>query len=336
VFTPLRFEEFNETDVREEVIVPLLCRLGYRTGSDNNIIREQSLSYAKRSLGRKNPKKDPELRGKADYILDVRGRLRWVLEAKAPEVTIDVDTIEQAWTYASHPEIRAIYFVLCNGRTLSIFRTTDGPAAGALLSFAYEEFEDRFQLLTNLLSPDALARDFPSLEIDIRPPLAPGLRSLARITNGIIRYERNSLGLPLLNELQVAITDGAVERNETGKLIVFLRTTVLIRSLQQFNERLGFAQFEMASEDSKLSTDPNAPTVFSYENTIILPAGEEILNLATWQPMTLPTNITCDIKAEAKGVYSERRSSGVFKSFMCYREFGLNLTLSGSFEIHLA
>ena len=69
---PPRFEEFNETDVREEIIAPLLRRLGYSSRTDNNIIREQPLRYAKSFLGRKNPSKDPELRGVADYILEAK------------------------------------------------------------------------------------------------------------------------------------------------------------------------------------------------------------------------------------------------------------------------
>ena len=336
MFTPLPFEKLNETDVREEVIAPLLCRLGYKTGGENNIIREQSLRYPRISLGRKDPKKDPELRGKADYILEVGGRLRWVIEAKAPEVAIDVDAIEQAWTYANHPEIRAIYFVLCNGRTLWVFRTAHGPDAEALLSLIYEEFDTSFQLLTNSLSPEALVRDFPSVEVDVGLPIAPGLRSLARITNGVIRYEHNSLNLVLLNELQVGITYGAVERGETGKLIAFLKTLVPSRSLQQLNERLGLAQFEMISEDTELSTDFHDPTVFCYRNTIILPVGEEILDLTTWRRIKVPMNITCDVTAKAQGVYRERLFSGAFESFTRYHQFDLDLTLSGSFEVHLA
>lgn len=336
MFTPIPFEELNETDVREEVIAPLLSRLGYKTGGDNNIIREQSLRYPKISLGRKNPKKDPELRGKADYILEVGRRLRWVIEAKAPEVAIDVDTIEQAWTYASHPEIRAIYFVLCNGRTFSVFHTVHGPDAPALLSLAYEGLDSKFQLLANLLSPEAVARDFPSLEIDVGVPIASGLRSLARITNGVIRLEHSNLGFAPLNELQFGITFGAVERDETGRLIAFLSTLSPIRSLQQLNERLGLAQFEMISEDTDLSKDLDHPTVFSHGNTIILPAGEQVFDLFKWQHITLPMTVTCDVKAEARGVYNDRLFSGAFASLTQYREFGLHITLSGSFEVHLA
>src|SRR5712692_1194115 len=260
------------------------------TGSRNNIIREQSLRYPRNSLGRKDPKKDPELRGKADYILEVGGKLRWVIEAKSPGVAIDTDSIEQAWTYANHPEIRAVYFVLCNGRTLSVFRTAHAPAAGAVLSLSYEEFDPKFQLLVNLLSPEALVRDFPTIEIDVGLPIASGLRSLARITNGLIRYESNSLGLVPLNEIQLGISAGSVERDENGKLIAFLETVAPMRSLQEVNERLGLAKFEMVGLDNVLSTNAQSPTVFSYRNVIILPAGEEVLNLLTWSRVSLPTN----------------------------------------------
>ena len=79
------------------------------------VIREQSLRYPRKFLGRKDLSKDPELRGKADYILEAKRKVRWVLEAKAPDGQITQDDIEQAWSYANHPEVRAVYFVLCNG-----------------------------------------------------------------------------------------------------------------------------------------------------------------------------------------------------------------------------
>src|SRR4051812_30708233 len=97
-----KFDNWNETDVRENVVVPLLKRLGYTRDSSNDIITEQPLSYPKLSLGRKKPS-DPVLRGRPDYILDVEGRLRWVLEVKAPDEQITTDVREQAWSYSAHP-----------------------------------------------------------------------------------------------------------------------------------------------------------------------------------------------------------------------------------------
>ena len=114
MFDPLDFTNLNETDVREEILAPLIRSLGYRSGTENDVIREQSLRYPRAFLGRKKPGQDPVLRGKADYILDARNAVRWVIEAKAPDVELDLDAVEQAYTYASHPEVRAVYFVLSN------------------------------------------------------------------------------------------------------------------------------------------------------------------------------------------------------------------------------
>ena len=111
-FEPIEFDSLNEADVREEIISPLLRKMGYRSGTTNNIIREQSLRYPKVSMGRKKRDKDPLLRGFADYIVEVKGSVRWTIEAKPPQVNIGPDDIGRAYTYANHPEVRAV-LLLC-------------------------------------------------------------------------------------------------------------------------------------------------------------------------------------------------------------------------------
>lgn len=54
IFPDYNFEELNETDVREEIIAPLLRELGYRSGTENDVIREQLLKYPRSYLGRKS------------------------------------------------------------------------------------------------------------------------------------------------------------------------------------------------------------------------------------------------------------------------------------------
>src|ERR1700678_197189 len=152
---PIDFGILNETDVREEIIAPLLRLLGYRTGTKNNIIRELSLKYPQQSMGRKKPEKDPPVRGKADYIVEVDSRIRWVIEAKDPNSTITDDEIEQAFTYAFHPEIRAIYFALCNGRELRVYTTNSVPGSAPMAVFRYEQFLGQPELIANVLGPEA-------------------------------------------------------------------------------------------------------------------------------------------------------------------------------------
>jgi hypothetical protein len=336
MFEVLRFEKLNETDVREEVIAPLVRRLGYRSGTDCDVIREQSLRYPKLFLGRKDTKKDPELRGKADYILEVEGRLRWVIEAKAPEVPLGQDQIEQAWSYANHPEVRSIYFALCNGREMAVYRTAFGPAAEPTLRVNYEDFDARWQLIENLLGPIALRRDYPNVELDVGLPIAPGLRSVARITNGVIRYEKSSIALPVLTELQHSIRDGAVERDDGGRLVAFLRTAGPSRSLQALNERLGLDAFEMVCADKQLSIDSAAPSRFVYEKVVTIPAGEKMLDLSTWKEVQLPMTMTCKIRAEAHGSYSGGVFVGPFFTQMEYPGLGMRVSMSGTFEVHVA
>jgi hypothetical protein len=336
LFEPLKFDELNETDVREEVITPLLRSLGYRSGTENNIIREQSLRYPKIFLGRKSPLKDPQLRGKADYILEVQRTVRWVLEAKAPGVEIGTDEIEQAWSYANHPEVRAVYFALCNGRYLVVFQTNHGPHSQPLLSFPYAEFSHTLRQIADLLGPEALLRDYPRQQIDVGEPLGPGLRSVVRVTNGVIRYENNSLAIPALSELQIGIAEGAIERDEERRLVSYIRTTSPIRSFQLLNNRLGLDILEMVSPDAYLSTDPARPTCFRYESHVVLPAGEKTLDLNTWRPVVFPSNIHCHTLAEALGVLVGRTFRGSFATQINSVNLVSPVSLAGSFVVHLA
>src|SRR5205809_5089995 len=94
------FAQLGEADVREEIIAPLLKHLGYGVRTENNLIREQSLRYPRVYIGTKNPMRDPVIRGSADYICDAKRKVRWVIEAKSPDVEIGADEIEQAYSYA--------------------------------------------------------------------------------------------------------------------------------------------------------------------------------------------------------------------------------------------
>ncbi len=333
MFEPLAFDKLNEADVREEVLAPFIKELGYRSGEINNVIREQSLRYPRVFLGRKDIRKDPILRGKADYILEAGGRVRWVLEAKAPDQEIHIDDIEQAWSYANHPEVRAVYFVLSNGRIFHVYQTSSGPNVPPILKSEYHELANNFSRIRNILSPEAVLRDNPSIIPDTGSPLGAGLRSVARITGGFIKYESNSLGLAALNELQVAISEGAVERNEAGKMVAFLKTLSPIRSFQELNDRLGLSSFEMVSESSILSADLQLPTRFSYDSTIILPKGERLLNLISWENVILPFNLSCHVQAEAKGILKGHKFSGSFSTEIRYIEQPLVVKAIGVFEL---
>lgn len=336
-FPPLPFDRMGESDVREEVLAPLVRMLGYRTGTEFDVIREQSLRYPKIFLGRKNPAKDVELRGKADYILEVAGHARWVLEAKAPGVKIDIDCIEQAWTYANHAEVRAVYFVLCNGLELKVFATQSAPSVGAFLTVTYDALEERLPQLANVLGPTALQRDFPDQLALVGQPLGPGLRAFARVASGTIVYQKSTLPQPMLSQMQIAIVDGAVERDEHGHLLVYLRTQAPLRSFQELNESLGLHGFEMHSNDTEVSLDPHHPTEFVYRRAVTLPEGSESLDTTTWQKVKLPMTMHCEVIARATGYLRDQTFAGRFVSeIRIVNILFPPVVLEGEFNVRLA
>jgi hypothetical protein len=336
VFEPIDFAQFNEMDVREEILAPLLRQLGYQAGTRNNIIREQSLRYPKAFIGRKNPQKDPGLRGKADYICEVDRKIRWTIEAKSPASKITKDEIEQAYTYANHPEVRAVYFCICNGLEFQIYQTNRAPGTEPLINVSYDKLNDSFDVIKNVLSPASILRDHPSQVIDLGRPIGLGLRSVVRITGGHIHIINTSLNLPPFKGLIYTIIGGAVERNENDQLVAFIKSQSPFAALQRLNERLGLSQSEYISNDTAVSGDPAKPTIFSSTNQIHLPAGEKILDLLSWREVILPLNLTCIAETLAKGILVGQDFKGEFLAKLRYLEVKLIVEMIGTFEVHLA
>jgi hypothetical protein len=334
-FPPFEFATMNESDVREEIVAPLLRRLGYRSGTGNNVIREQALSYPRNFLGRKK-NSDPILRGRADYLCVAKGRVKWVIEAKAPDAELTKEVEEQSWSYANHPEIRAVYFCLTNGKEFKVFQTNKGAEAGAIFHCKYEQIPSSLIIIENILSPDSILRDHPELEIDTRPPLGPGLRSLVRITNGLITFHGNTLDLQPLTGLNITVTQGSVERNENNKLEAYIETTVPYQSLQRLNEKLGLHSLRLLNEDGSLSTNRATPSTFVSTSYHVLPAGEPVLNLLTWREEPFPMNIRTRVVTMASGHLDGSTFLGRFDAELLYEELKFSVGLAGSFDMHLA
>jgi hypothetical protein len=177
----------NESDVREDVAMPLLRMLGYATGTANDIVREKTLGYANDFLGRKK-KSDPMLRGRADYILTVIGAGSWTLEIKAADVEIDHDAIEQAITYARHPEVAGFYAAVLNGRRFVAYHNTQRSDEPPLIDLPVRELKELAMQLESTFSPSAIRRDCSPPRVDLEMPLATGFRSSARIAKASIVY----------------------------------------------------------------------------------------------------------------------------------------------------
>lgn len=77
-FNALDDPEFNEDAVREDIIAPMLRGLGYSASGHFRIIRSRKLDNPSVMFGTTRRK----LTYIPDYLLEIEGKLRFVLDAK--------------------------------------------------------------------------------------------------------------------------------------------------------------------------------------------------------------------------------------------------------------
>lgn len=110
--------DFKEDSVRELIIAPILKRLGYLPTGETRITRSKKLKHPFIRVGTKNH----PVTTIPDYTIIHNEKAILVLDAKGPKENIlKIDHIQQAYSYAIHPEIKCREFALCNGRQLAIF-----------------------------------------------------------------------------------------------------------------------------------------------------------------------------------------------------------------------
>jgi len=350
------FAEMNEADVRAEVIDPLLQRLGYSSGTENNILRERhiELRYPHIFLGRKKPEKDPVLRGIPDYICEVREYGRWVIEAKPPSQDIGVDDVEQAHSYSVHPEIQARLFVLCNGRSLLAFESIRGPGANPILELSYEEISTQHYVLTNLLGPSAFRSRYPVTEVDFGQPLADGLGSRATIVGGFSRYDeieaigdRLPQGMPPLDFSGMQNLCGVVHsivgddcfRDGTDGIVANVRVPSFHEMLRNFAKSINLEVTRYVCRDQFISKDPNCPSIFEATIQYVIPQGTQLLNLGDWTKSQAPLPIPVTSYSEAVGHLDQNCFKGSYsnRTVLLFDagdiDFDIWLFMQGVFEV---
>jgi hypothetical protein len=150
-FRALDDPEFKEDAVREELVLPLIKSLGYKVTGDSRVVRSRSLIHPYVALGSKKKKVSIV----PDYVFMSEGRPYWILDAKAPtEDIIKSKHVEQAYSYAIHPEIRAELFALCNGKKFVLFTVKQFDP---LLHFALEDIDNYWEVLCRILHPEIKA-----------------------------------------------------------------------------------------------------------------------------------------------------------------------------------
>lgn len=328
---------YNETDIREEFAVPLLARLGYKKGTDADISREESIEirYGRAFLGRKNPKKDPVLRGRIDYLLSIFGYTRVIVEVKAPNVDIGIDELEQALSYARHPEISASFYVVMNGNSMHIYDARFSIETARLIVIETSDLDVLYDESKNIIGVDAIKRDFRAHKIDLGRGIGRSLRSEEQIRTGILKYQSSRYLVHtappdtqdqilqalqsqpnLLQGMQTAILGGTIRRTDQGSIVAELKWNAPWGQLLDFWEAKRLDQVRYVCLDKDISSHPDNPSAFDYYGNFSIEEGDEIFDISKFSTVQLGVASRCELSGSAIGYFDNRRFIGTFTTSM--------------------
>jgi hypothetical protein len=198
-------------------------------------------------LGRKKGT-DPNVSGRADYVCEVKTYGRFVVEVKAPHETIRRDVVEQAHTYAAHPEVSAIYILITNGRSFYVYRTSffEKP----ILSIDLNDLDFRFLELSNIICPSALRSHYTKMSIVPGKPLGHNLAPRLIDLRGTVQCGKHEVidlqsGKPFEGDIDLligkvgTIYDGSVERNSNGAIVAKVQFRSSYQQLEDLQRLLG-------------------------------------------------------------------------------------------------
>ena len=312
-----RFDTMSEMDVRELIVRPFLHRLGYAHGTTANIRTDVSLRYSKAQLGRKNPR-DPNLPGarKPDYVCEVVAHGRFVVEAKAGYEALTAEDAAQAYSYAAHPEVAAFYFLLTNGREFRIYNY--GDPTQPLLTWAFEEIEQRFAAIANILGPSAIKRRALAFKPDTGKPLAPGIASETKIVGGLLTYREVIANNPafqgedFISGANAPVLGRRVYRSTDQLITAELEIAGPFANWAALNKAIGLESFRFSTADEFISTDPDKPSIFQNVVEATMPPGLKMKLLPNTEQIVCPVPIVAKVFTQAVGYLDETRFIGVF------------------------
>lgn len=153
-FDILNDPEYKEDAVREDIIIPILKRLGYSSSGNNKIRRGIPLTHPFVYIGSTKRK----INIIPDYILETEKGINWILDAKAPnENIVQSGNVEQVYSYAINPDVRSTIYALCNGRRFTAFHISE---IEPILNFEVESLVDNWELIEQTLSPIHIEKPF--------------------------------------------------------------------------------------------------------------------------------------------------------------------------------
>lgn len=296
----------TEMDVREIVVRPFLQALGYEHFTNNNIRTEVNLRYPHTFLGRKKSS-DPKLSGKADYVCEVISHGRWIVEAKASHADISRDDVEQAHSYAVHPEVRAIYFLVTNGKRFVVY-SVNGPDQ-PVLEWTLESQAEHWVNIQNLLAPAAIVERSRLILPQPGKALGVGIGSNAKLVGGFLTYtyyegqdEQIAAASQQFVGLRATVIGDGVERDGGGMIKAILRLAGPTPEWDRVNSLVGFDKFEFRTADEYLSNDAQRATVFQNMVNCTIPAHTKMFQIAgAPSPVIVPFPMQCSAFTQAAG-----------------------------------
>jgi hypothetical protein len=185
-FAVLESADFKEDAVREEIIAPMLKALGYSPSGECRVQRSATLAHPFVSIGtrRHNITIIP------DYTLWHRERPLMIIDAKNPrEEIFKSHHVEQAYSYAIHPDVRVNTYALCNGKRLVVF---DVDKIEPVLDVASRDFDARWQDIVNYLSPGSLLEP---VQRDFQPDMGIAVQKLGLSGEDTITFPSVRIGV---------------------------------------------------------------------------------------------------------------------------------------------
>lgn len=317
-----QFDSMNETDVREAIVRPLLTRLGYAHGTVANIRTEVTLRYERAFLGRKDKRRDPPLAGRADYVCEAVSFGRWVVEAKAPSEQLSQDDVQQAHTYCAHPEISATHFMLTNGRDFRLYVT--GQLQEPLLTWSWEQTDEVFAALQNVLSYEAVVARAGRLQYDMAKPLGRGLPSKVEVISGEVCIGELHADTPMFNPKAIkgtiaSITGGTISRAEDGRLTLVAGYRSPLQQLSSIIAAAGLDRYEFVSMDEYLSVEETSPSIFQNLTTGSTAPGLEVSVFPGTAPISFPLGFDFAMYVNAVCYFDGRAIRGTLELAYDYR-----------------
>ncbi len=234
------FSDWNENDIREDFIAPLLRILGYAKNTLNDIIREQTLRLNEpyQRIGR--------TRINIDYIPTFKLKSFWIIEAKSG-ITREMNfgDFSQAYLYANHPEVKSYYIILINGWEIRIYNAQESSDwDDTLLVSNQSNCDSTFTQLIDLLSSNKIIQtlrkriinsieDTFSVEIEeirldqFQVELDKTMRNLKKIVNNNSREFQIKTDQEIDNQ-----TKAWIEKASINELLEFMNIPILNRPFE--------------------------------------------------------------------------------------------------------